>query len=155
MKTIDVKKEALRKAHKLREEFRKRGEFKQQDFRRALSRRLKSCKEAAYEALVDLVAEQLDKEPIDKEPRQGLLFDMEGEYKLGEGRRIAKRLAQYNHAQDALKLDDANVKNVLEANKWKHEEMERLRPFWLPGMTKQEAVGAYREANPQEEEGAA
>lgn len=159
MNNANVRREALRQARLFHEELCAKGdEFTQDHFRNRLKHKLKKFKQAAYQAMVDLVAEQVDKEATHRDAeqfRQGLLFDMDGVYALGKGRRIAKRFAHIDHAQEALGLDDVNLNNVVLANKWKHEELKRLQPFWKDGMTKQEAVAAYNEANPEKEEGAA
>jgi hypothetical protein len=75
-------------------------------------------------------------------------FDLEDEYALDGGRRIAKRYAQLQHAETWLRIDDENLDNVTKANARKHKEIDDLRPFWGPGITKREAVEAFSNASP-------
>lgn len=106
----------------------------------------------AFDGLVDNLAETVDRDSVREDVSQQLtMFPLEGDYKLGDGMRVGKRYAQRTHAEAALTLDDANLKAVEGANQRKHDEFNLLAPLWLPGMTKQEAVAAYREANPLEE----
>jgi hypothetical protein len=63
-------------------------------------------------------------------------FDLEGEYKLDTSRRIAKKVARIEHAREALEFDPALVLDL-------PQELELLKPFWEPGVTKEEAVALY------------
>lgn len=144
------KAEWLRVADDLRRQFRGRGEFTQQDYRQALHSALRECwnETEAYDGFVDHVAEQVDKasrrEPDPDQPDlPGIRWDLDGELHLGAGRRVDKRLAQADHAQEALALDDANLIAVQQANLRKRQEWLALQPYWGGGVTKQEAVSAY------------
>jgi hypothetical protein len=146
-------KRALERGRRLREQFRARGEFTTADFCRALRKALKRFRGDAYEGLVQHVAEAIDREAtkggVDGQPDlPGFDWDLCGEYRLGGGRRVAKRLARLDQAEEMLALVESNLAAVSQASERKQAEMAKLRPYWLAGMTKEEAVAAYRAANP-------
>jgi hypothetical protein len=144
-------KQALCIARELREEFRGSGEFTQECYLAELAVKLKDFKKKAFDGFVQHIGQIVDRQSHSAESRpdgQLYLFDVEGEYKLGDSRRIAKRLARIDHADAAMALDDRNAAAVLMANARKREELTRLRPYWSNGKTKEQAVEAYFEANP-------
>ena len=146
---MDTKREALRRARVLRNEFRERGEFSQSEYRQALAGILVDLSDLAYDAFVTNVAQDIDRESSHDRGRSDPSFpefDLEGEYKLGDTRRIAKRLARIEHADMAMAIDDQNVAAVLIANARKKEELSKLRPYWGAGISKQQAVEAYLES---------
>jgi hypothetical protein len=126
MNTADAPKDARRIAWQLRQEFRERGEFKQADFREALSHALADLADLAdgsLMALVDETADEVDRESLADTPDDQLDpdgVDMEGEYRLGDGRRVAKRMATRDHMQEALRLDDDRLRDLQRAmlRKW-------------------------------------
>ncbi len=155
--------EALRRARELRKEFRATGEpFTQTSYREELANRLQDLNETAYEGFIDSIATKVDNEALRECENEshsflpGMEFDLDGEYKLGDGRRIAKADARRGHMEAALHEDDLNLERVTNANKRKHTELEELEPYFGPGVRKSEAVQAYRAANqpPQAEAGA-
>lgn len=150
-----AKKAALGRARSLREQFRDRGEFTQAEFRSALSGVLNDLASEAFEGFVDHIAEVVDRDtpPTEKsDPYEGrLLWDLEGEYKFGDGRRIAKRLATIDHIERALAINDRNVAAVMGANVRMREEYLRLKPHWDNGVTKSQAIDAYLAEHPEED----
>jgi hypothetical protein len=114
-------KEAKRRAWAMREEWRARGEFKQADFRAALFPVLADLADPADGALMTLVdetADEVDRESLAKTPddqREPSGFDLVGEYRLGDGRRIAKGEATQDHMQEALRLDDERISDLQRA----------------------------------------
>jgi hypothetical protein len=86
-------------------------------------------------------------------------FDLKGSYRLDEDARIDKEFARLEDIEKALLYDRRRLAVLMathgrqlaaltEAQDHKAKELERLRPYWLPGMTKKQAVAAYLEANP-------
>lgn len=140
---------ALARANELREEFRSRGEFTQAEFRQALREALSPFRGDAYDGFVDHVADQVDKDATREATPEQLVFegegwDLGGEYRLSSGRRVAKRLALLEHMEEMIANDEQNVAVVLAASSRKHQELARLRPYFGPGVTKEDAVAAYR-----------
>lgn len=129
-------------------------EFYTTDVRTALHARLSAIggyQAIAFDGLVDWAIERINKDSTHEDgSEQPCLpgFDLEGVYKLGGNLRIGKRHAQRHHAETALAIDDANLASVTIANQRKHDELNLLAKYWLPGMTKAEAVAAYQAANP-------
>jgi hypothetical protein len=77
-----------------------------------------------------------------------LRSSLRGEYKLDDDRRIAKRYAHLRHAEEALKyhleMGEADPPSYAGAYAQKlRQDIELLRPYWLPGVTKEQAVAAY------------
>lgn len=149
---VDVRKEGRRIARQLREQFRARGEFTQTAFRDALYEELRHLEGDVYGAMIDKIADDVDhdsiKDRFQGEPTlPGLDFDLEGEYKLGDKRRVAKRQASRDHAEIALRLDDKNLVAVQKANIRKREELMALSPYWSHGTTKEQAVAACIKAH--------
>jgi hypothetical protein len=66
-------------------------------------------------------------------------------YALDEQRRIAMRFARWEHAQKAVAYWEKEGREELAAcYRW---EMQHLAPYWnKPGVTKEQAVAAFREA---------
>jgi hypothetical protein len=91
----------LRRAWELREDFRKRGEFTTDDYLKELPRVVPELNPEDLSAL----ARFIDRESTRDRPRKGL-FDMEGEFTLRNGRRIARPLALHEHWVEALAVSD-------------------------------------------------
>lgn len=93
-------------------------------------------------------AQRVDEESIRERPShaQGELFNLDGDYALGDNKRIAKAAAQVDHMRRTLAIDDANLEAVRDANTRKHEEFARLLPYYdaNPGITKAQAVAMYQ-----------
>jgi hypothetical protein len=143
--------EALRRARNLRAKFRdERDEFTQSEYHAALAEACADLSDSALEGLVAWAAEAVDKDATrgaaDAPGQQSLDFDLEGEEKLGAGRRIARRKMRRDHAAEALALKRANLQSVQQALARDEDELARLTPFWRAHMTKEEAVAAYRDA---------
>jgi hypothetical protein len=148
--SITPRRQAFRIARTLRERFRAGGEFDHGSYVAALEPALREFEAEAFRGFVLHVAEHIDKDATrERTPEgQGELFDLEGEYKLGDSRRVAKAMATVEHADKAMSLDDANLEQVVAANLRKRKELFLLRPFWNhPGVTKAEAVTAYNAAS--------
>jgi hypothetical protein len=148
---------ALECGRRLRRQFRAKGEFTTRDYLTALKKALRRFREDAYDGLVQYVAEAIDREAtkggMDGQPDlPGCEWDLDGEYRLGGGRRVAKELARLDQAEEMLAQVEANLAAVTQASARKQAEMAKLRPFWLAAMTKGEAVAAYRAANPADAE---
>jgi hypothetical protein len=80
-------------------------------------------------------------------------FVLEGEYHLDQDRCIATAIARLEHLEESIAYYRRERQDLIEAQfekegelYWMTEELERLRPYWLPGMTKKEAVAHYLEA---------
>jgi hypothetical protein len=145
---MNARREALKRARRLRDEFRARGEFFQSDFRDKLPEELRDLESASFQAFVDYIAERVDDESTrERSPDESLLFegwDLDGEYRLGEGRRVAKRKARLEHMEKMIALDEQNTAAVLKASQRKHEELARLRPYLSGGdRTKEEAIEVF------------
>src|SRR5262245_30637921 len=98
--------EAFRRGRALREQYRNlRAEFNHPDFHQAL---LTQCQDLAtdlLEGLVSSVADAIDKAATEEQDlTQTTLFDLGGEYKLGGGRRIAKRHAHVDQMERSLAI---------------------------------------------------
>lgn len=149
------KKTALAVAHALREEFRARGEFRQSEYRDALGARLEEFRAESFQGLVDGIARQVDeqasRERCEDPDQQTFGWDTEGEYRLGDGRRIAKGLARIEHADEMLAILMQNASRVLQAQAHKLDEISRLRPYWKQGWTKRQAIDAYLGDHPDSE----
>ena len=150
MNTADALKDARRIAWQLRHEFRDRGEFTQPDFREALFAALADLADpadGALTALVDETADEVDRESLAETPDDQLDpsgFDMEGEYRLGDGRRVAKRMATRDHAKESLRLDDERLRALAD-----HHNARRLaagRPEEMIDLARED--GAYPPPRP-------
>jgi hypothetical protein len=151
---MDVQKEAKKRARILREEFRQRGDvYDQRDFEEALYDRLADLAEGSMAALVKKIAADVDREACqDRGPfLDGVDWgsEMEGDFALGDNKRVAKRSARKEHYIMHIELDDRNMRNVMRANLHKHDVLEKLEPFWGPDMTMEQAIAGYRRANPE------
>ena len=150
---------AIEKAKGLRAEFRQRGEFELTDYRIALADALAEFRPSAYDGLVAYVAERVDKDATRERHEEtpsfpGIQWELEGEYRLGEGRRVAKELARIEHVETVIAQDERNLAAVMRASARKHEELSMLRPYWSrPGVTKRQAVDAYVADHPDQSEG--
>jgi hypothetical protein len=146
----------MRIANALRDEYndRPRTFSHDGDYRPALAERLECMRESAFAGFVDNIADAVDKArhaaaaPGRQPCLPGCEFALAGELRLGDDTRIAQRHARLHHAETALAIDNENLAAVQQANLRKREELERLRPYWWLNMTKQQAVAAYQEANP-------
>jgi hypothetical protein len=72
--------------------------------------------------------------------------DPDRECEADAGRRVAKRLATIEQADEAMLLSDRSLVAAMKANMRMREELIRLRPFWGQGVTKEEAVRRYTAA---------
>jgi hypothetical protein len=149
------RREPYRIAYEVRAQMRMRGqEFTQADYQEALYEALNCFEDEAYADFVRHIAEKVDKESAEEavsgQPNlPGMPWDLEGDLRLGDGRRIGKQFALWRHVQEAMALDDANIIAVQQANLRKRQEMIRLRPYWdQPGVTKRDAVDAYEAEHP-------
>ena len=101
--------------------------------------------------LVDVVADKLvddvDRERT-KHDTQPSFFDLEGVFPLGGSERIAKRNARLEHLEKVLALDDMNLAAVQGANRKKHEDFARLRPYLGPNVSLEAAVAACNADHP-------
>lgn len=81
-------------------------------------------------------------QPLSTQPDlPGAFWDIEGAYKFGDERRIAKEAAQHFHGLESLEIARQNLANVQAAFDRRLEEEARLRPYWaVPGTTKGEAI---------------
>lgn len=147
---------AMQRARHVREQMRADAiqsghEFTQADFR---ARVLDACADLAATALEGLafgVAEAVDREAVRSEPHaQTTLWDLSGDYALGDGRRFPRAGAFVEHMEESLRIDGLNLERLQQASTRKHQEYERLLPYWGPGVSKQQAVAAYLLANPGE-----
>lgn len=142
--------ELLRRARALRQEMRETGcLFTQCQFSEQLAQRCQDLLESAYEGFIAWGADRVDKESTQPvAANQPDLFDMGGDYKLGDGGRVGKSYATLDHMEAAMLIDDENLRNVQAVNARKHEELDRLRPYFAtPQTRKADAVEAYRQAN--------
>ena len=154
--TARDRKAALKVAHELREKFSAGGEFLEADFREALLEKLKDFKSIAYEGFVANIADSVDAAVTSERvmEQRGLFpdFDLDGEYRLGNGRRVKKTLALIDHLDEVLANDEENIEAIMRASARKHREIAKLRPYLRqPGTTKEQAVAAYRREHPEEE----
>jgi hypothetical protein len=145
----------MRIARALREEFRERGTiFKHGDYLKALAERLQPLRDRLYRDAVANYGDKVDRDSTcpfvvpDAPVLPG--FDLEGELRLGEGERVAKKYAHRDHAERAMLLDDENLLAVQAANIAKRKELLLLTPYWGAGVPKEDAVAAYLAANPGE-----
>lgn len=151
----------LRMVRSDREEWKLRGKFLEKDFREHVRRKYKENQEIAdevYDQAIDGVCDTVDKEQTQNPPEETYLslyegWDIKGEYRDGDGGRVAKRLATIDDAEQALALDEQNLAAIMEASAKKHREIVMLRPYWGPGRTKKDAIDAYREEHPDEDIG--
>jgi hypothetical protein len=152
---MKLSKAALSAARKLRKELQDTGDlFDVREYRARLKLVLAPFQPEAFDGYVDSVADHMDRENLGWRPvlEQGELFDLSGEYALGDGKRVAKQFARIDHAMESLKIDDKNLKKVRKINTRKHEEFKRLQPYWTDGVTKEEAVARYREAHREDDQ---
>ena len=89
----------LRRAWELREEFRGRGEFTTAAYLRELTRAVPELPATELR----LLAAWVDQESTRERPRTGM-FDLEGEFRLRDGRRVAKRMALLEHMEEVLAI---------------------------------------------------
>jgi hypothetical protein len=150
------KQEALRRARRLHDDLRLRGEFNQRDFRAALSALCCDLTDAAYDGFLDNIAETVDRQAASaKADDTPSLFNLGYVLKLGNGRRIDKRLAVLEHFEESLALSDANLVAVQTANLRDREELIRLRPYLMRGLNAEQAVASYLTDHPEEGDDAA
>ena len=149
-----VKKEAIDRGRRLYQTMKDSGsEFTISEFRTQLAQECLDLAVGAFDGFIDAVVDRVDRDSLKDDGEQSSqtrLFDLDGVYKLGDTRRIAMRYASIEHAKAALAIDDTNRERVDRANDRKHEEMDRLSPYWRADMTKQDAVAAYLEDNPMQ-----
>jgi hypothetical protein len=106
-----------------------------------------SVREAGYREFVDGIAREVDEECtrscFDEPSGPYPEFDLEGAYKLDAERRVGKRKALLQHMEQALAYKFSGFGEPNAAIALMREELEKLRPYWGPGVTKEEAVRAY------------
>jgi hypothetical protein len=76
-------------------------------------------------------------------------FDLEGAYRMDETWRIGKASAQLEHLERALAYERSKLRALTDFYDHMAEELDRLRPHWLPGMTKAQAIAAYLASPPR------
>lgn len=144
---------ALRVARQLRQELLDSGQpWTRQDEMAELYRRCQYLADSALEGLVSWAGERVDTEDTCAATDRQLTFpgfDLDGAYACGDGLRVAKAAARLQHMVAAVEIDDANLRAVQAVNEAKHRELESLRPYWASGMSKLQAIAAYRLANPE------
>jgi hypothetical protein len=75
-----------------------------------------------------------------------ICFNLYGDYALDDDRRVAKRLARWQHAQE---MRTGPFKDAFGPHLGR--EMELLAPYWdRPDVTKEQAVAAYHADHPGE-----
>lgn len=162
MKTKSKKRELMRDAVKIADQvlhgITDRGEeFTKAEWRAKTRPKLRHMADEAFDGFLDFVIETADRRAA-REPdrKQGLLpgfdFDLDGIYRLGDSKRIAKKDAKLIHIRQAVEIDDQNVASVTKANERKKEELKRLLKYLERGMTKGQAVEAYRIDHPDGED---
>jgi hypothetical protein len=81
-----------------------------------------------------------------------MAFNLDGEFKLDDERRIGRRLARWDHAQLALEWMEAEADAAAGAVKRLRRELELLEPYWCrTGVTREQAVEAYYNDHPEDE----
>lgn len=145
----DKTKAAMRKeALKLRKEMQDTGKtFRQDEFTEELAGRCKDLTESLYALAVQAIAKEVDDDSAGRvkrgQPEQRELFELEGEYKLGNQERIAKRASLVSHMDQALLLSESNLEAVRESHDRKRMERKMLGPYWFGNRTKAQAVEAF------------
>jgi hypothetical protein len=76
-------------------------------------------------------------------------FDLIGTYALDENQRIDRQFARIEHQEEAIAFAEEQPAETQFSYPEYYlallrEEVELLRPYWGPGVTKQQAVEAYR-----------
>jgi hypothetical protein len=149
------RKAAKRAAWLIREQLKNSGtEYTLPDFEAQCRVELAPYSDIAFADFVRQIVTEVDEEDTTERPAPATPslfpdFHLEGSYKLGGGRRVKRASALIEHADEILANDDNNLAAVLQANAKKRREVAALRPHWSqPGTTKEQAVAAYREANP-------
>lgn len=142
---------ARSRAREIRQQIADEGRvFTKSEFRAAVLAACADLAPTALEGLVDGAVNHIDKAFIGPSSSSQLeLFPLQGDYALDEDRRVAKRYARAEHMEAVLRIDDQNRDRVLEANQRKHREYTALLPYWGPGVSKEQAVNAYRAAHPE------
>src|SRR5262245_38028588 len=99
-----VRQQALTTARDLREEVRERGAvFTQDEYRGELAARLAASGFEGFELWLDELARIVDEEAACISDK-GAMFDLAGEYRLADGRRVAKRYSLREHGKEALAM---------------------------------------------------
>lgn len=132
------------------------GEFVVEQVKLAMREELSPFEGEAFAALIDNAFTKAERRHKQKaENPQLTLFEMGGVFVLENNRRVGMRHAMLAHYMEHLQFDDLNRQRVDAANDRKHLRLELLKPYWTAGKTMEQAVNAYREANPQDDEFAA
>jgi hypothetical protein len=107
---------------------------------------------AYIDALARECAEEVDREDGLAARPAAAGFSLEGTYAIGHDRRVGVRRAGLRHAEEAARYYGATGGPY---GQWREDdvralrgEIVALRPFWGPGVTKEQAVAAYGRANP-------
>lgn len=145
--------DAMRVALELRDTLREQGEYTQSEYRERLVVALQSFRQTVYEDAVDGIAAKVDRLATrgarPGAPGQQEMFDLCGDYALGDDHRIAKRYALFRHIVTHLDLVDRNAAAVAAAAKRERDEFDRLRPYLERGNTKAQAVAAWQADHPR------
>jgi hypothetical protein len=101
----------VRRAWQLREDFRGRGEFTTGAYLRELTQAVPELPAEELRAL----AAWVDAASTRPRPISGL-FDLQGEYRLRAGRRVAKAMALREHTEEAIALSEELMANWNDSN---------------------------------------
>jgi hypothetical protein len=80
----------------------------------------------------------------------GMEFDLEGDHKLGEAMRVDKRKCLIRHERIVLENERKNWLETGKEYRRKKKIFDKLEPYWLEGMSKEEAVEAFYRDHPPE-----
>jgi hypothetical protein len=111
MTTVEKEREALKRGHELRARFREGGRFREQDFREALHVELKDLDNDGLD-LADWAADVIDADALADRPPGPSGFDLEGEYDLRDGGRIAKPETTREMFQEHLEVARERVEKA-------------------------------------------
>src|SRR5947208_13128298 len=95
----------------VRQQFRAGGEFTTRAYEAALRAELSELHELGsdFDSYVRCVAKMVDELSTREQTPNAAGFELEGEYRLGNGRRVAKAEAQYEHMQEAIVISDREI----------------------------------------------
>lgn len=77
----------------------------------------------------------------------GMEFDLEGDHKLGDAVRVDKRKCLVRHERIVLENERKNWIDTGKEYRRKLKVFRKLEPYWLEGMSKEQAVAAYLRAH--------
>lgn len=143
--------ELLARARRVRQRYRDGGQAytTEQVFEATLTE-CSELAETALRAAVRGACKQVDKDATRPTRKSGQreLFDLDGDYALGESERVGRAHAKLEQILRALALSDDNLRNVQEANEAFHREIDLLMPYLERGMSKREAAESWLADNP-------